>query len=327
MLPNKEWQNTIDIISDQNVFTGGTVHIDASGSNDPDNGPEPLSYLWSFNSLPDRSLLTDNNISNRDKVSASFIPDVDGTYIIDLNVNDSELSSMDRVHVMATAQNVPPNADAGPDTTIYVGETVTFDGSVSNDPDNGPEPLKYSWRFVSVPTESQMRNEDISGADTVSPSFTPDLAGTCVLELMVSDGIDVAFDNVAVTVIKKATLCSTLGNDPKPLLLDQDIFKFNGVKGESVTIRLNGEPPEAGSGKRASLMLAAKIPGVLFIKTDISMLPNKITGTLPATGEYLIIVAEQPKIAKGERYRGAYCLSLEASQATMQTLKPALWVE
>jgi streptogramin lyase len=312
---------------DQNVFTGGTVHIDASGSNDPDNGPEPLSYLWSFNSLPDRSLLTDNNISNRDKVSASFIPDVDGTYIIDLNVNDSELSSMDRVHVMATAQNVPPNADAGPDTTIYLGETVTFDGSVSNDPDNGPEPLKYSWRFVSVPTESQIRNEDISGADTVSPSFTPDLAGTYVLELMVSDGIDVAFDNMAVTVIKKATLCSTLGNDPKPLLLDQDIFKFNGVKGESVTIRLNGEPPEAGSGKRASLMLAAKIPGVLFIKTDISMLPNKITGTLPATGEYLIIVAEQPKIAKGERYRGAYCLSLEASQATMQTLKSALWVE
>jgi hypothetical protein len=144
---------------------------------------------------------------------------------------------------------------------------------------------------------------------------------------MVGDGIDVAFDNVAVTVIKKATLCSILGNDPKPSILDQDIFKFNGVKGESVTIRLNDEPPGAGSGKRASLMLTAKIPGVLFIKTDIGVLPNEITCTLPATGEYLIIVAEQPKIAKGERYRGAYCLSLEASQATMQTLKSSLRVE
>jgi hypothetical protein len=74
-------------------------------------------------------------------------------------------------------------------------------------------------------------------------------------------------------------------------------------------------------------MLAAKIPGVLFIKTDQSILPNEITAKLPATGEYLITVAEQPKIAKGERYRGAYCLSLEASQETMQTLKPAFWVE
>jgi hypothetical protein len=90
---------------------------------------------------------------------------------------------------------------------------------------------------------------------------------------------------------------------------------------------LESNPSEAGSGKRAALLLASKIPGVLFIKTDQSSLPNDIAATLPATGEYLITVAELPKIAKGERYRGAYCLSLEASQEIMQTLKPALWVE
>jgi hypothetical protein len=97
--------------------------------------------------------------------------------------------------------------------------------------------------------------------------------------------------------------------------------------GETVKIRLEAYPPEAGSGKRASLILAAKIPGLLFVKMDQNILPNEITAKLPATGEYLITVAEQPKIAKGERYRGAYCLSLEASQETMQTLKPAFWVE
>jgi len=310
---------------DQYVFTGETVCLDAIGSNDPDNGPQPLSYLWSFDSIPYGSFLTNDYITNRNNGCASFIPDVDGTYIIGLNVNDGELSSVDRVHIMATTPNVPPNANAGPDMTLYLGETVTLDGSASNDPDNGPEPLMYSWRFVSVPTGSQMSNEDVLGATTVSASFKPDIAGTYVLELMVSDGIDVAFDNVAVTVIKKATLCSILGNDPKPSILDQDIFKFNGVKGELVTIRLNAEPPGAGSGKRASLMLAAKIPGVLFIKIDRSALPNEITAKLPATGEYLITVAEQ--LMKLGRYRGAYCLSLEASQETMRTLKPALWVE
>ena len=132
---------------------------------------------------------------------------------------------------------------------------------------------------------------------------------------------------MAVTVIKKSVYCFILGNDPKPSILDQDIFKFNGIKGEKVIIRLESNPSEAGSGKRAALLLTSKIPGVLFVKTDQSSLPNDIAATLPATGEYLITVAELPKIAKGERYRGAYCLSLEASQEIMQTLKPALWVE
>jgi hypothetical protein len=132
---------------------------------------------------------------------------------------------------------------------------------------------------------------------------------------------------MAVTVIKKSVYCTILGNDPKPSILDQDIFRFNGIKGEKVIIRLESNPAEAGSGQRTALLLASKIPGVLFVKTDQSMLPNEIAATLPATGEYLITVAELPKIAKGERYRGAYCLSLEASQKIMQTLKPALWVE
>ena len=313
--------------SDQNVFTGQTVYLDGSKSNDPDNGPMPLTYLWSFDSIPDGSFLTKDYITNRNKVSASFIPDVDGTYIIGLNVNDGELSSVDTVHIMATTPNVLPNANAGADITLYLGETATLDGSASNDPDNGPQPLSYRWSFVSIPAGSQLNNNDISGEDTIFPFITPDIAGTYVLELIVSDGLDVAFDNVAVTVIKKATLCSILGNDPKPSILDQDIFKFNGVKGETVKIMLEAKPLEAGSGKRASLMLAAKIPGVLFVKMDQGVLPNEITAKLPATGEYLITVAEQPKIARGERYRGAYCLSLEASQTTMQTLKPAFWVE
>lgn len=312
---------------DQNVSTGATVYLDGSTSNDPDNGPQPLSYFWTFGSIPGGSYLTNDHITNGDQISASFIPDIDGSYIINLTVSDGELSSWDTLNIMATTPNVPPNANAGPDITLYLGETATLDGSASNDPDNGPQPLSYKWRFVAVPTGSQLTNDDISGADTVSPSFIPDIFGTYVIELMVSDGLDAAFDNIAVTAIKKATFCSILGNDPKPSILDQDIFKFNGIIGETVTIRLESGPAEAGSGKRATLLLADKIPRVLFIKTDRSELPNEISAKLPATGEYLITVAEQAKIAKGEKYRGAYCLSLEASQETMQTLKPAFWVE
>ncbi len=47
---------------DQNVLTGVTVQLDGSKSNDPDSGPSPLSYLWSFVGIPLDSQLTDNSI-------------------------------------------------------------------------------------------------------------------------------------------------------------------------------------------------------------------------------------------------------------------------
>ncbi len=187
--------------TDQNVYTGITVYMDGSASNDPDNRPQPLSYLWSFAVIPSGSMLTDENISNRDQVNANFIPDVDGTYAVKLSVSDGELSSEDIVHIYATTPNVPPNANAGVDTNIYLGEAAQLDGSASNDHDNGPQPLSYSWRFVAVPTNSSITNTNLSNANTVSPSFIPDVVGTYVLELMISDGEDYAFDNVGISVV------------------------------------------------------------------------------------------------------------------------------
>ena len=186
---------------DQNVFTGNTVHLDGSGSSDPDNGPSPLSYLWSFFAIPNGSLLTDNDISGREQTNATFTTDVDGTYEVKLTVSDGDLSSEDKVQIIATTPNVPPNANAGADMTIYLGDTAVLDGSASNDPDNRPQTLTYSWSFVSVPKRSRLTNDAIIGRDTVSASFDPDVTGTYVLELMVSDGQDFAYDNVAVTVI------------------------------------------------------------------------------------------------------------------------------
>lgn len=134
-------------------------------------------------------------------------------------------------------------------------------------------------------------------------------------------------DGVADCIDTSKTICSILGNEPKPSILDQDIFKFRGTKMETVTIRLAASPPKAGSGKRVTLILTDKIKRTVLLKLDRSDLPNEITAKLPATGEYLITVSEQLLIAKSKRYEGAYCLTLEAAPETSQTLAPALWVE
>lgn len=132
---------------------------------------------------------------------------------------------------------------------------------------------------------------------------------------------------MAVTVIKEATICSILGNNTKPLIPDVDIFGFSGTTGETVTIQIEANPPEAGTGKRVALILTDKIKGTVLLKLDRSVLPNEITAKLPKTGEYLITVAQPLLVAKNKRYSGEYCLTLKASPVTYHTLVPYLLVE
>ena len=123
------------------------------------------------------------------------------------------------------------------------------------------------------------------------------------------------------------TICSILGNDPKPSRLDQDVFKFTGSKDEQVRITISADPPQDGNNKRLTLLLVDNIPKVTFTRADRSILPNEISAKLPARGEYFITVAEQAEIFLGQRYRGKYCLTLETSLAASQTLAPTPLVE
>ena len=123
------------------------------------------------------------------------------------------------------------------------------------------------------------------------------------------------------------TVCSLLGNDPRPSLLDQDIFTFAGTAGEQVTVRVEQAPAGMHTGERVTLILSDAIKGTVLGQIDNSTLPNEISVTLPATGTYLITIAEQPLLAPGERFRGDYCLTVESSGAAAQTLVPTAWVE
>lgn len=104
------------------------------------------------------------------------------------NVEAFEAVAETSTTVEEAVENEPPVADAGADMTGTSGVAVVLNGGDSNDPDNGPDPLTYSWRFVSVPAGSALTDIDISGANTASPSFKPDVAGMYTLELTASDG-------------------------------------------------------------------------------------------------------------------------------------------
>jgi 3',5'-cyclic AMP phosphodiesterase CpdA len=122
-------------------------------------------------------------------------------------------------------------------------------------------------------------------------------------------------------------ICSTLGNNVNLSGVDYDVYKFQGTEGEAVTIRLDAFPLDAGSRKRATLILINNEGSEPPFLSDRGALPNEVTTTIPASGEYHIVIAEQPELTLGKSYVGDYFIELEASAATSQSLEPTDWVE
>jgi cysteine-rich repeat protein len=121
-------------------------------------------------------------------------------------------------------------------------------------------------------------------------------------------------------------ICSFLGNDPKPSLLDQDVFEFPGQAGDTISITLEKDTSGTTIGERTALILKEK--GKLSIlKIDRSDLPNRVDIALPRASTYQVIVGEEPKILGGRQFRGNYCLTLDAPKATRERFKPTASVE
>ena len=191
---------------DQTVFVTETVQLDGSDSSDVDGNP--LTFQWAFVSIPAGSTATLDNTTN---VQPSFVVDLPGIYVVQLIVNDGSEDS-DPVTVTITTQNSKPVADAGPDQTVFVTNTVQLDGSGSTDVDG--DPLTHAWALVSTPAGS---TATVSDSQAVMPSFGVDLPGSYVVQLIVNDGSEDS-DPVTVTI---TTLNSKPVADAGP---DQTVF-------------------------------------------------------------------------------------------------------
>lgn len=96
-------------------------------------------------------------------------------------------------------RNAPPVAEAGSDQDVNLKEEVFLDGGGSFDPD--VDTLSFKWKFTSKPDGSAV---EIDKANEIKASFKPDVAGTYVVELEVSDGTATGTDTVTINVKKGA---------------------------------------------------------------------------------------------------------------------------
>ncbi|MCF6338716.1 MAG: S8 family serine peptidase [Gammaproteobacteria bacterium] len=168
-----------DAGSDQNITTLRQVQLNGSGSSDVEN--DPLAYAWTIDIRPEGSTA---NISDTTIVNPTFTPDIDGTYVLKLTVNDGVPgnSATDTITIISTP-NTKPIANAGLNQNILGLQQVQLDGSGSSDAEN--DALTYAWILIG-PTNS---TATLSDATIVNPAFTPDRSGEYMLKLIVNDGL------------------------------------------------------------------------------------------------------------------------------------------
>ena len=131
----------------QGVTVGSTVTLSGALSSDVDGFP--LTYAWSFTTLPSTSKAT---LTGATTVSPTFVLDVVGTYVVQLIVNDGYNSSVP-VTVTISTDLLPPVANAGLGQTVPFNQLVQLSGAASSDPNNLP--LTYSWTLLTKPGEAR----------------------------------------------------------------------------------------------------------------------------------------------------------------------------
>ena len=208
------------------------------------------------------------SISNANQASASFVaPTVNGSEVLMFRltaVDDRDSTATDEVVIIAMEPNQPPNAQAGPDQTVAVGDKVRLRGSAS---DLDGTIQTYLWEQVDGPSVS------ISNADQASASFVAPEAvtGSQVLTFRltaVDDRDAAATDDVVVTIAKYGRLGITLSGTVK------NHATYRGISGASITVsQYRGETSrmvgEAKTNRNGNYSVQVRVnPGRLTVNTN-----------------------------------------------------------
>lgn len=210
---------------DQVVDVNSRVLVNGSASYDADGNA--LTFAWEFVSKPEGSTAV---LETPNSLQTVFNADKTGEYVLRLVVRDAYLESEpDMVVIQANKVNLAPIADAGADSKVFVGDTVTLDASASSDA-NGDN-LNYQWSLISKPEGSQAI---LNQPNQVKSDFKLDQSGQYIAQLIVNDGqLNSEPDQVIIT---------TLNTRPVAVVRTLDTI----VQGQSITLDGSGSYDKDG---------------------------------------------------------------------------------
>jgi K319-like protein/IPT/TIG domain-containing protein/Big-like domain-containing protein len=177
--------------SHQTVRVGTTVQLSGAASNDADGNT--LTYQWAILYKPSGASAV---LSSSTAVDPTFVASVAGLYVVQLIVNDGQLSSPPvTTWIKAESTNLAPVVSAGANQTITLPiNSVTLNGSATDDGlPNGT--LVITWSVVSGPGTVAFFNPN-----EASTQATFSAAGAYVLKLTANDTLLLNSATTTVTV-------------------------------------------------------------------------------------------------------------------------------
>jgi PKD repeat protein len=275
-----------------------TVTFDGSASSDPEG--LPLRYQWDFGDYSPLSY----------DVSPTHIYQDPGTYSVVLTVTDSA-NQQDAYGLLVDVSlpgNHPPEANAGPNQTIYFGQPAYLNGTATDA--DGDAIVSWQWTLESAPEGGGGLIENPTAPST---SFSAYRLGTYVLTLVAFDGKEYSLpSSMTINVVQNqpptaratasplsgtvpfsVTFDGSASSDPEgfPLRYDWD-FGDGSPPGHGVTVtHLYQEPStftvfltvtdSANQQDAYSLAIDAQLPGNHAPTASAVATPNN--GTAPLT--------------------------------------------
>lgn len=292
---------TVEAGIDQTISRPNAAVMAATVTDDNFSG-RPLTLSWSKVSGP--GTVTFSPSASTEDPSATFSQA--GTYVLQLNANDTEFSVSDTLTVTVNA-NTTPTVDAGQDKTIALPSTSTMTATVS---DNAPGSYTLAWSQDSGPATATFAPNDT----VEDPVVTFPTSGTYVLRLTANDGEFTPSDTVTVTVNPNTaptvdagtnqtiTLPNTAqmvatASDTSPSTLTLTWSKVTGPGTVTFTANANIEDPVVGFSEAGTYVLQLLGSDGVFETTDtvtitVNPRPSNVAPTVDAGLPQLITLPD-----------------------------------
>ena len=164
------------------IEVGVNEFFTLNGSNSYDDSGL-VQYIWKIQ-------VGDSLINLEGKIVDTYLSQI-GTYNIKLRVIDPYGNWHEDIVIVVVLDEISPIVFAGPDRTILIGETISFNGE--NSYDNG-HIINYNWTFIYEGIEYIFEN--------ISFSFTFNFIGNYTILLRVyDDALNAGLDEVNISVI------------------------------------------------------------------------------------------------------------------------------
>jgi len=203
------WPPVAEAGTNRWVATNTVITLNGSAT-DPDSQPI-VAWHWTVLSP---STNAQYSLADATDPHSAFSAQTPGTYILSLTASDGTDWSLPDTVMIWVGIDLPPVANAGPDTNTCVGVPVVLNGSAF-DPDGDPI-YSWSWEVVQMPANGSYR---LLNEDTRNLMFLGNVQGDYVVMLTVTDGTSFgAGDDYATVHVTPPPLRVAL-MDPGMLLL------------------------------------------------------------------------------------------------------------